>query len=567
MNKVMLGSMAGLMVMEGYSESAGSPSDSSSRGLFAFPGMDRLARRSLSMPSSPAALYTQALIPLLKIILVVSAFVHLIAPLLAFSPRRKQQVRPVIRLPQAPSLASPVEVRRKAWLTAVQSVWIPKHFLLEVVAVASKMFKLSVRRLIGADMYSALTGMSREEEAARVKAWDIAIDAQLAGGDAEVSYYRLLLTLMASGTLPDSPTRLMQKAVHFRVFFWDVANAGYGNLIMFKQFTEKVGKIYWDSARKQQKELLHARAQGRPSAEDDVDLLPDHLARLVELDCDEVLGDEMIQRAWNLSWNKPAAHSLEASAARDSVIEDHAIRSPLDAVAAWYANILIDETLASALNPKSSKLDTEYYLGLAISIAPPASATQARTLAAKAVLSSSNREANILIALDALPAPQASPTSTSQTMNLVAHAPASPEVRTALTLAKMLSLSSSTPVKNSTAQSNAVRTFQSMHFTPTSFTLLTAVASFRLLQALACDKHNVKSAAQEFEDLACSLRLWVGTRVGQEAGLGKEETEVLVEGCLGIAKRVGGWEKDSDSGYGGSSRGSPTVRAAVVASA
>ncbi|KAK6430366.1 Clr6 histone deacetylase associated PHD protein-2 Cph2 [Oleoguttula sp. CCFEE 5521] len=510
MNKLMLGSMAGLMVMEGYTESSGSSSDGSSRGLFAVPGMDRLVRRGMPSPEV-GPLSTHTFMPLFKLLLVLGAVIYLIAPLLAPRPKAKQAARTHVRLPKAPSLASPVEVRRKAWLTAVQSVWIPKHFLLEVYAVASKKLKLSIRRLIGAETYTMLTGLNSEEEAARIKAWDIAIDAQLAGGDAEVSYYRLLLTLMASGTLPDSPTRLMQKAVHFRVFFWDVANAGYGNL------------IYWDSARKQQKELLHAKQHGRPTAEDEVDLLPDHLARLVELDCDEVLGDEMIQRAWNLAWNKPSAHALVHNAARDSVVEDHAIRSPLDAVAAWYSNILVDETLADTLSTRHSKIDMEYYLGLAVSVAPPASGTEARSLAAKAVLSNTNREANIITALECLPA--SSPTSPS--MNIVSHAPASPEVRTALTIAKLIALS--VPTTSPAAKLSASQSLGRLIFAPEHFTLLTAVASARLMQVMTADRHATSPIDHGVENIACNLRVWVGTVAGRSSGLHRSQRNRVVE--------------------------------------
>jgi hypothetical protein len=548
LNKVMLGSMAGLMMMEGYSESqAGSDG---SNGLAAVPGLHHMFRRGAEVSfSSPSALARQTALPILKVMLIFGAIAYLLAPMLAFAADKKK-AQSVVRLPKAPSLASPVEVRRKAWLTAVQSVWIPKHFLLEVVAVGSKMLKLSVRRLIGSETFTAVTGADKEEEAARIKAWDIAIDAQLAGGDAEVSYYRLLLTLMASGTLPDSPTRLAQKAVHFRVFFWEVANAGYGNMAMFKQLTERVGKVYWDSARKQQKELLHARAQGRPGPDDDVDLLPDHLARLVELDCDEILGDEMIQRAWNLAWNKPSAYGLAPNDARDSVIEDHAIRSPLDAVAAWYANILVDETLADALSTGRSRFDIEYYLGLAMSIAPPASATQARALAAKAVLSNSNREDNIVTALDALPV-----VSPNSPMNLVNHAPASPEVRTSLTLAKLISLSSSSaPIA---ARANAARALESLHLSPEHFTLLTAVATFRLLRVLSADP-RMATSLPGLEDIACSLRVWVGTSAGRRAGLNRVERSRIVDCCLSVAKRAGGWD-EGDSGYG--SRGVSPERA------
>ena len=559
MNKVVLGTMAGLMVMEGFSESQSS--DQSTKGLLSFPLPAQIFKRVLDtpMPSSAAAFARQATLPLLKTLLVIGILLYLLAPLLSFSPRRKQKARTTaVRLPHAPSLASPIEVRRKAWLTAIQTVWVPKHFLLEVVAVTAKMISLSLRRLIGSGAFNNLTGANKDDETARIKAWDIAIDAQLAGGDAEVGYYRLLLTLMESGTLPDSPMRLMQKAVHFRVFFWEMANAGYGNIIGFKQFTEKVGKIYWDSARRLQKELVHTKSQGRPNAEamdDEVEALPDHLASLIELDCDEVLSDEMIQRAWNLAWNKPSANRTVANAARDAVVEDHAIRSPLDAVAAWYANMSVDETLAESLSEHASTLDTEYYIGLAVSVVPPASATQARALAAKAVLSNTNREANILAALDALPA--ISPSPSGGQMNVVSHLPASPDVCTALTLAKLLALSSCTALP--AVRESALQTVAALHFPPASFTLLTAVAAYRLLNSLAADTRQCRNFStpvkRGLEDLAANLRVWVGWAAAEKL-LGREECAMVVEFCLGVTKEVGGWW-ERDSGYGSSVEGSP----------
>ena len=553
-NKAMIGTMAGLMVMEGYSEQQRSEDGSSILG--AVPGVHLFKRGAVSSASSPAALARQAALPLLKMFLVIGAVLYLLAPVLSFSPRRKQKAKPVVRLLQAPSLASPVEMRRKAWLTALQTVYVPKHFLLEVIAVGAKMLRLSVRRLLGAELFTTLTGTTQEEEAARIKAWDIAVDAQLAGGDAEISYKRLLLTLMASGTTPDSPTRLMQKAVHFRVFFWEVANAGYGDLIMFKQFTAKVGKIYWDSARKLQKELVHVSAQGRPDADDEIDLLPDHLARLVELDCDDVLSDEMIQRAWNLAWNKPSAYRTEANAARDSVVEDHAIRSPLDAVAAWYANMTVDDTLVEAVGSRVSGQDTAYYLGLAESIAPPASGTLARCLAAKAVLSNTHREANIIVALDALPV-----SSPAGGINVIRHAPASPDLRIVLTFAKLLSLSASTA--HTAARTRSFDALAQIHLFPTDLTLLSAVASYRVLQTLSAEKHLSSSASLALEDLASSLRIWVGTSAGRNAGLGRDERGRIVDMCLFVAKKAGGWN-ERDSGYGSLENSPVRSRAELV---
>lgn len=556
MSKAMLGTMAGVMVMEGFSEHQQSGGDTSSRSLFSVPTTLFKRGGDGNLSVLPNSLSKQALLPMLKTGLVIGALLYLLVPFIFHTPRRKLRTRASTQLPKAPSLASPVEVRRKAWDTAIQTVWVPKHFLLEVVAVGLKMFQLSVRRLIGAEAFTEITGTNKEEEAARIKGWDIAIDAQLAGGDAQVSYYRLLLTLMESGTLPDSPARLMQKAVHFRVFFWEVANAGYGNLSGFKQFTEKVGRIYWHSARRLQKEQVAAKACGKPTDQGDgTELLPDHLAQLLELECDDVLGDEMIQRAWNLAWNKPSSYNTVANGPRDCVVEDHAIRSPLDAVAAWYTNMTIDDTLLDALGEAPSQINHEYYLRLALSVAPPASSTHVRALAAKAVLSNSNRDANIVVALEALPV--LSPTGG---MNLVSHAPASPDVFTALTLAKLISLSSSSATL--AARERAFQALSGLHLSPSSFTLLTCVAAHRLLRLLTPNHHLPADAERGIEELAGSLRVWVGTSAGRDSGLGQEERGKVVKLCLSIAKQLGGWERDS--GYGSSRSSSPVQRAPLV---
>ncbi|KAK8214841.1 Clr6 histone deacetylase associated PHD protein-2 Cph2 [Zalaria obscura] len=561
MSKLMVGSLAGLMVMEGFHEHEQNGQTTSGRGLFAVPG--HLFKRGDVFSGSGVA--SQSTLPMLKMFLIFGALLYLVLPFLSFKPRQKQKTRPRIRLTAAPSLASPVEVRRKAWQTAVQSVWIPRHFLLEVVAVTSKMIKLSIRRLVGSERYSAITGITREDEAARIKAWDIAIDAQLAGGDAEVSYYRLLLTLMASGTLPDSPTRLMQKAVHFRIFFWEIANAGYGNLFMFKDFTAKVGRIYWDSARSQQRALMASKTSTNQSTPDEeIEVLPDHLAALLELDCDTVLTDPTIQRAYNLAWNRPSAENTTPNPTMDAVIEDHAIRSPLDAIAAWFANTTVDAVLARSLDAPhdpTADSDLQTSLDLATAIAPPASATQTRTLVARAVLLAKDREQHIAAALATLPARPGARAATSTPrspsaalpLNLISHTPVSPDIRTALTLAKLLSLTvGSAPAA---ARLHAAEALSCVHLTPSTTSLLTAVAAFRVLRVFGADSALFEAGKCGLEGVSGCLRVWAGRkkRLGVDGGgLDRRRRGRIVETCVSVTKMVGGWGREGvvDEGYG-----------------
>lgn len=559
--KLMVGSLAALMVMEGFHEQEQDAQSTSGRGLFAAP-MHLLKRgQFFSSPSHAAyGASAQAALPLLKTFLVMGAFIYLLLPLLRSKPQPKQKQSVRISLTAAPSLASPVEVRRKAWLTAVQSVWMPRHFLLEVVSVTSKMIKLSLRRLVGSEFYSMVSGKTPDDEAARIKAWDIAIDAQLAGGDAEVSYYRLLLTLMASGTLPDSPIRLMQKAVHFRIFFWEVANAGYGNMFMFRDFTAKVGRIYWESARKQQHALAAGEYTEKQILDDKIERLPGYLAELIELDCDDILTDEMIQRAYNLAWNRPSAEKALPNQTMDSVVEDHAIRSPLDAVAAWFANMTVDAALTRALDSDSNAAnDMQYLIDLANKTAPPASGTQTRAHVAKAVLLDQDREAHIAAALATLPLLTSSDGS-DMPSNLITHTPLSPDTHSALTLAKILSIAS--PTNPTPARVHAASVLSSLHLLPSKLTLLTAIAAFKTLSVFSSDALLFNSGKLGLDDLAGNLRVWIGTRKAKTVGLSREQKARVVECCLGVSKRVGGWkdEEERDSGYGSFEDGEKEVR-------
>lgn len=556
MSKLMVGSMAGLMVMEGFAEHDHTSQASGGHGLFAAP-MHLVRRGLFASQSGPAPLsMSQAALPLFKISLILTAVVYLILPFLQSKPKKKATTIPQITLSAAPSLAASVEVKRKAWQTAIQSVWTPRHFLIEVVLVTVRIIELSLRRIIGFDRYAEFLGMTKDDEAARVKAWDIAIDAQLAGGDVEVGYYRLLLTLMASGTLPDSPIRLMQKAVHFRIFFWELANAGYGNLFMFKDFTARVARIYWDSARNQQRALVSGSTSKVDELDHTIELLPDHLAKLIELECDEVLTDDMIQRAYNLAWNRPSAENTQSNATLDSVVHDPAIRSPLDAIAAWFTNTVVDEALALSVHDVADDItsDVEYLTSLAASTAPPASSTLTRSLVAKAVLVNESREADIAAALESMPHAQiASPmlgrSPTTVHLNVVHHVPLTPEVRTALTLAKLLSLADEKSTLS--AKDHAALALDGVAIPAKAFTLLTAIAGHKVLERLSAKTEAVEKGKVGLERLAGNLRVWVGTRAGRNSGLSSREKGMVVKTCVSTAKKVGGWKEEAeDSGYG-----------------
>ncbi|KAK4984228.1 Clr6 histone deacetylase associated PHD protein-2 Cph2 [Elasticomyces elasticus] len=548
MGKLVVGTLAGVMILEGIYEQQQGGDGPSQRDLFS--STTKLVGRSTS--SSPPS---QSSMPfagreafaLLKVIAIVGAFVFLVSPIIRFGPRVKRKSHTVhaVKLCAAPSLASPVELRRKAWLTAVQTVWVPRHFLLEVIAVTLKMTKLSLRRLIGSDNYTLLTGLSKDEEAARVKAWDIAIDAQLAGGDSEVSYHRLLLTLMESGTLPDAPMRLMMKTVHFRVFFWEIANVGYGRSALLHKFYARVARIYWDSAKKEQQ---FSRTMVAVDDERGEDPLPNHLAALLELGCSDVLTDEVIQRAYNLAWDKSSCHKTRRNRVLDSVVEDHAIRSPLDAVAAWHSTIILDRVLVQSLGCTDNVTpDVLAALGLALRIAPPASSVQRRALVVKALLDDRDREGQLVAAIDTLPTRAHHPgtkteiSSQPSPLNVIASAPIASEIRATLTLVKCLSLllSDSLP-----SRMHAVAVVNNLDMNPCQFSLLTFAAAHRMLAIMVNNHVLFNMSKPGLAHISSSMRVWASTKAARRSGLNGQVREDVVDQCLIIAKMALGWEEE-----------------------
>lgn len=531
MGKLMVGSLAGLMILEGFSSREQSQEETSGRGLFALP----INLASILTPTTSFG-STTAQIPIAKLLLVFGAFFYIIAPLFEAKPKQKKKSLPAFMLTPAPSLASPVEVRRKAWLTAIQTVWVPQHnFILELAALASKILKLSTRRIIGWDGYAYLTGTTKDQEVARVKAWNIALDAQLTGGDAEISKSRLVLSLMASGTLPDTPARLMLKALHIRILLWEGSSATYGGWQVVDKLSSKVARSYWNAARSE-----HRIASNSKST--DAEPLPEHLAALIERECDEVLVAPIIQRAYNLAWNRPNAENTVIDPTMDGVIEDFAISSPLDALAAWYSSLVLNRGLAAYLAKKKS--DTTFDLCLALQTAPANSQAQMRALVADAVVFNEDRDARIAKALEALPKPPSSKASEAG-LNLVGDGTVAVDVRKALTLVKCLSLIES---HHRCAHKRAIFVVNNTFLPECTTTLLSFVACHKVLTRFMDDASLQAQTSSGLERIASALRMWVGRETGRRSGLSNKARTRIVQYCLKTSKTLVGLA-DVDDGY------------------
>ncbi|TVY42849.1 Sterol regulatory element-binding protein [Lachnellula subtilissima] len=548
--KLMVGSLAGLMVMEGFTQAESESDEPGARGLFALPvhllrTVAHYIHSSIDFNVLGYHLSASQFLGYFKFFLVFGALLYVFLPsLFATKPKSDGGKTQNSSIAAAPSLASSIQVRRQAWLTAVQTVWVPRNnFFLEAAALCLKMVKLSFRNAVGSDSYTYLTGINQQSETARVKTWGIALDAQLAGGDVEVSKSRLTLTLLASGTLPDTPARLMLKALHVRVLLWEIGNAGFNGFYMFHEIAAKLARWKWNEAKKLQR--LMSSTEDKQDDE-----LPGYLKALLEEECDDVLTDCISQRAYNLAWNLPTNNNVRVGyKGMDSVVDDYAIRSPLDAVAAWYSSLLCEQALSKSLESSSddavSQRSIIETIALAIKVAPIGSGAQIRAFVARAVLVKEKRGLNIAASLKALgpfqPKNSQSTTSAPSLIHTSTSIAGLPDIKMSLRCAMAIAHLERFPAPdNPTAAHPIINSV-----VPTNLTLLGFTAAFKLMESIQAHDMVAVSCTNALEKLAGNLRIWVGGKDGEQSGLDKDIRKEMVERCLGTTKRIIGMEKDA----------------------
>ncbi|KAL2372535.1 hypothetical protein RJ035_006209 [Blastomyces gilchristii] len=493
-NKFMLGTLAALMVVGGFENQT--KSDSSKKGLLGVPlqfagDLFRFVRLYFGFLTATSWQIRALSHFALTSLVVVGAACAVFAYLFNSAPRRAKN--PTKSATDSRSGVSPIEFRREAWLTSIQTVWVPSHtFFPEWFAVTWRCMEYVLSCLLGSKLYSWLTGITEDDETARAKAWDIAIDAQLTGGDPEVSKSRMVLTIFASGTLPRTPARVMLKALHCRLLLWRVGSPGSWAFRLSNHAGSILARYQWDIARNLLKNL----------PEDHDDALPEHLVTLLEADVDDVMTDAIMQRASNMAWNR---YTQEATYGEDAmldiVVEDTAVRSPLDALAAWWSsralqNALIHcldfDTLPPELKPR---IAFERSLHLALNAAPLASAAYTRAAVIKAVFFDEDRVTNINTVLAALPRSKSQP-AISSTNFLDSSVPPSAraEISIAVRCAMIAAILKGQVGGGSPSESsqltlrNAIELFNVLPIDPVELTLLGFASLYHLLHVLATEQ-------------------------------------------------------------------------------
>ncbi|KAG6010693.1 hypothetical protein E4U21_005192 [Claviceps maximensis] len=543
--KFLMGALAGFMFIEAIRESETSNEEPAGRGLSALP-LRILASAASSLDVDFMGYHVLSSI---KGLLLLGTFLWIFVPSIFASRQAKSKMLGATTLRKAPSLASSIHIRRQAWLTAIQTVWVPRHnFFLEAAALILKTTKLSLLNVVGTHSFQTLTGLTQEQEAARVKAWSIALDSQLAGGDVDICTSRLILTLLASGTLPETPIRLMLKALHIRVLLWHLTRSKLLQAAI-NAVAAKMARSRWNEARQLNKLLIRSR---RGSAVPHEDELPQHLAALVERDCDEVLNPKVIQRAHNLAFNMDTIHNVCSPVdGMDNVVDDVAICSPLDAVAAWWSTTVLHCSLTDALDKGASPTtDRSEDIAVAIDASPVGSYAQMRAIVARAVLDNQSRGTNIVAALQVLKSDRI-PSPFAKSNLIVGHGfddfstDFSTSLRCAMAIAHIARVeqTSEATLQKVDSLHDLVRPENTSCMSLLGFTSLMI-----LMEHLLLHQKTAQDVEPVLERLAGILRQWIGGQFASRCGVGAELRQEVIERCLAVTKSVVGME--IDTGYG-----------------
>ncbi|KAE8353219.1 hypothetical protein BDV28DRAFT_148283 [Aspergillus coremiiformis] len=555
-NKYMLGALAGLMVFEGMSSEK--KTESTAKGLLAVPvnlfnnmQLPPSAYWAATIQNFWYSWHTRAIshFLILATLVVGSAFVVFVYLFNSGGPGLQHASSKT-----ASTTLSSSNFRRQAWLTSIQRVGVPRHrFFHEWYVVTSRCFEYVLRCLLGWKLYSWATGITEEDEKGRVKTWDIAIDAQLAGGDAEVSKSRLVLTIFAAGTLPRSPMRMMLKALHCRILLWRVGDPGSWTFNVSNDVARSLARYQWDLARTMNLSL----------PKDHPDALPSHLAALLDLDSEAVMIDSVIQRAANFTWNRPTQEGTEGDdALLDVVEEDPAIQSSLDALAAWWSSHLLQRALLKYFEASSGGQDKKKSRDLfkskiktALNVAPQPSAAHTRALVMQAVFFEQDRVANINMVLAALPKDKGKNKKAQASNFLDSSLPVSvrDEINIAVRCAMIAAIftartTGDTSLPVSFTMQKAITWFNQLPLDPVELTLLGFAATYHLLHVLASDTDYLNSsdssAPSSPVSRPCSLSS--GDESERPAPLGNQKySPPMIPNLSRVASELSYWAKNA----------------------
>ena len=180
----------------------------------------------------------------------------------------------------------------------------------------------------------------------------------------------------------------MLKALHIRVMFWQASDWNWICRAL-NSAASCLARYQWNLAQK-----MHNDAIEDTTKVDDHDL-PEHLLMLLERPIADVMSDVNIQRAHNLAWNRPVSADAEKDVEVDEMVDDTAMRGPLDILALWSSTRILQQALYERIQSSRNSEACLSQINLAHRTAPPGSSTSIQALAAIAVLSDDDRESKV----------------------------------------------------------------------------------------------------------------------------------------------------------------------------
>ncbi|KAG7143816.1 Sterol regulatory element-binding protein 1 like [Verticillium longisporum] len=514
--KLMVGSLAGLMIIEAVRTEEQSNETPEGRGLFAVPMQLLSALKSSNFHVAGHVIPAAHFISHLKVLLFFGIFLTVFMPSL-FAPSDKKQKKGAEQMSMA--YCDPDSLGPKAQFLPGGGCPYPQNHEAEPTKHDRS------PRLSGTDWIHRRTG-----------------------GRQPASRHGRLLWMRN------------WPALHIRVLLWDLGSRGIHNTI-----ATKLARSRWNEAKQLNRILTQQR---RVSEQANDDELPEHLAALLEQECDNVLNCHIIRRAYNLAWNLPTTENAnEQTEGMDAVVDDQAVRSPMDAVAAWWSSQEVQRALTASLNAGKDETESQEvvssHLDNALKAAPVASGAQARALVARAVLVDEKRGASIASAIQTVqPGVVQAPINDIVSPILDSSSPAvqTPDVQVALRCAMAIAHLQRFKAGPAPRESTQLVEKLAQPSVTASMSLLGCTALFKLMTEL----HTHPSAAEAFstslERLAGSLRIWIGSTPGEQCGLDHDVRHKMVDRCLSITRSVVGMETDT----GGSARRNSRTLACVT---
>ncbi|KAG5354682.1 Transcription factor CPH2 [Yarrowia sp. B02] len=536
-NKAMLGLMTGVMAT----------------GLMSDYGGDS---RELSFIPVPLLRYVPAEsvkhgLLLLKLTMVIGAAMLLLLPLFhsPTPPPHHKQIE----------ATSVEQYRRQSWLVNSHFLATPQSSVAYCVETAKALGKALLRFLIG-DGYLLLQSSSYHLPISR------AVEAQLCGGQENVSRADLLVTYLQTLTLPPTPVLCATQAIHVHV----LANG----LPWLKRASVLVADRHWKQARKLSVSKKHS--------------VPSYLSLLLAQN--DVFDSDIIQRFYNFAHGLDASHGCSLGMLDEGFITattDSALKTPLEVLAAWYSTRTLREVILFQLEANEvdyNKLDTS------LAVSPTNSIAKRRATIAHSVVlgrKDPNLVKNALVMVKAelgdvpLPVQRVQPiaeeaveeeeeadeeavedsesefsddgsvsatstisdTPVSYTSSNPSASPVARDSQIAIHCAFILYYLSEGETEGATKLLQKLRIRSVDEFGLLSF--FSVWTLFSQLQERPA--HRSSAIERRLEELVASGRIWLGSEKAELEGLSLHRRRSLVNKCVKMGMEFGGFE--DDEGY------------------